>query len=262
MHVRGGGGRWVPGSGRVGGRVAAGALGLSSVLPVAGFPQAAAAARVPVVVGFGDSVPAGAHCGCPSFLQQYADRVGVATGTRPVVDNLAVDGSTSADLVELTGTDRVRKAVAQATVVVIMAGANDYEEAFQAVGAGAASSRYEPVAAAVRENVSAAIESIRSVNPAAAVVVADYWAAMEDGAVAQRDYTRTQLSAARQATQSLNDALWSVKSAAGVAWVSTRQAFRDQGEDDTDLLLPDGDHPNAAGTTVIADALAAVLPRA
>jgi lysophospholipase L1-like esterase len=92
------------------------------------------------------------------------------------------------------------------------------------------------------------------------VVLADYWAAMEDGQVAQRDYSPAQLAAAKAATDSLNRVVQATARATHTHWVSTWQAFHGRYSDVTELLLPDGDHPNPAGTTVIADALDAALP--
>jgi lysophospholipase L1-like esterase len=243
-------------------RFVAASAGVAAVLGVVlvGFGSAAASTGLERrVVGFGDSVPAGQHCACPSFVQQYADRVGTRSGTKSVVENLAVDGSNSADLLRLIGTTQGRQAVERATTVVIMTGANDYQAAFKAVAAGGSPAQYQQVAARVQSDLTMAVGRIHLLNRRAHVVIADYWAAMEDGQMAQRDYTPAQLTAARQATDSLNAALLAASQATHTAWVSTWQAFHAQ-SDVTDLLLPDGDHPNSIGTAVIAEALDAVLP--
>jgi lysophospholipase L1-like esterase len=227
-------------------------------------PAAAAALpalrRAPVVVGFGDSVPAGEHCGCLDFVHQYAASVGARTATRPVVHNYARGGSTSADVVKLLRKSGVDRAVERASAVVIMTGANDYIPAFHAVGNGASASRYKKVARAVEHNVSAAVRRIHRLNPSAEVVIVDYWAAMEDGKVAERDYNRAQRAAAWAATKSVDHALWSVANSTSARFVSTYLAFHRAAADVTRLLAPDGDHPDALGTTVIADALSALLP--
>jgi lysophospholipase L1-like esterase len=227
------------------------ALGLG----IGALPTTAAAATTkPAVVGFGDSVPAGLHCGCPTFIQQYATKIG---GT---AQNFASSGSTSGNLVNVLKTARARKAVKNATAVVIMTGANDYTSAFQAVSNGASTSRYRTVAAHVQANVTAAVKKIRSINPNADVVIVDYWAAMEDGRVARQNYNQATQYAALKATESVDGALWAVAQSLRTDWISTYHVFHSAVTDVTSLLLSDGDHPDAAGTSLIAGALNALLP--
>src|ERR1700710_631377 len=98
-----------------------------------------------MIVGFGDSVPAGAHCSCKTFVQDYANSVAAVTGTKTKVYNYADSGSTSADVVSALSRSSVRHAVASATTVIIMTGANDYEAAFDKVSHGAsATTTYAP----------------------------------------------------------------------------------------------------------------------
>jgi lysophospholipase L1-like esterase len=238
------------------GRIAAGCAVVATAfgLGVAGLPgPAAAATSAPVVVGFGDSVPAGAHCGCTNFIQQLATDLG---GT---AKNMAVSGSTSLNLVHLMQTARAWNAVKSATVVVIMTGANDYVSAFNAVSKGASSSRYNSVANQVRSNVTNVVNRIRYINPKADVVIVDYWAAMEDGQVAQKNYNKTTQRAALKATESVDGALWSVAGSLHTDWLSTYHVFHDAVSDVTSLLSSDGDHPDAAGTSLIAGALSRLL---
>jgi lysophospholipase L1-like esterase len=145
-------------------------------------------------------------------------------------------------------------------VVVIMTGANDYTSAFDAVSNGASTSRYNAVAQQVTANVTAAVKRIRYINPKADIVIVDYWAAMEDGKVAQQNYNSATLWAAWKATQSVDGALWAVAQSLNTDWISTYQLFHDAVSDVTSLLLSDGNHPDAAGTSLIAGALNAILP--
>jgi lysophospholipase L1-like esterase len=235
----------------VGGTVLASALGLG----LAGLPAPAVAATTgPVVVGFGDSVPTGLHCGCTNFIQQYATAIG---GT---ADNLAQNGSTSLNLVHLLQTARAWKAVENASVVVIMTGANDYNSAFYAVSNGASPSRYTAVTQQVKANVTTAVNKIRSINPKADVVIVDYWAAMEAGKVAQQNYNAATQKAALESTEAVDGALWAVAQKLHTDWLSTFQLYYRPGIDVTSLLASDGNHPDAAGTALIATALNALLP--
>jgi lysophospholipase L1-like esterase len=222
--------------------------------------SADAAASPRAVVSFGDSVPSGAACHCTNFVSVYARQLpGKAT-----VANYAEGGSTSADALARLDESKVTAQVRKATTVLIMTGANDFVDSFVDVTDGAdPDDSFGPVAKQVRTNVMAEVKQIHKLNPAAHIVVLDYWAAMEDGAVAQRNYDAAERRAAAQATDYLNDALAAAAKATDATFISTMRAFKgaDGKTDPTPLLESDGDHPNAAGHKAIADAISAVLPR-
>jgi lysophospholipase L1-like esterase len=216
-----------------------------------------------VVVGFGNSVPSGAACGCQNFVSAYAAMVANGTNTTMTVDNDAVSGSTSADVVNQLAKSSVQSQVRAASTVLIMTGANDFNDAFDQVSLGApATEMYPPVATAVQENVSTIIDKIHALNPGAHVVVLDYWAAMEDGAVAAKDYDPTAMAASIACTSAVNDALSVAAKATGALYLSTYTAFKGPSgtNDPTGLLAADGDHPNAAGHQLIARTIYAALP--
>jgi len=222
------------------------------------------AARGPVVVGLGNSVPSGAACSCENFVSAYAALVAAATSMPATVDNDAVAGSTSADVVNQLAKATVQTQLRSATTVLIMTGANDFNDAFDQVSLGApAADTYAPVATAVQDNVTAVVEKIHGLNAAAHVVVLDYWAAMEDGAVAARDYDAPAMAASVACTTSVNGALAVAAKATNAVYVSTYTALKGpNGSDDpTSLLAADGDHPDAAGHQVIAKAIYDALPR-
>jgi len=255
--------------GNAAGTAASAALPTVNSVPEPATPtpatKKAATPKKPLVVGFGDSVPAGGGgCNCVNFVSAYANIVAKNTGGKPGVDNFAVSGSTSADFLDQLSDSKVRAAVADATDILIMTGANDYNDAFdQASLGGSAGKLYPPVAAAVEDNVTSAINKIQDLNSTAHVVVLDYWASMEDGAVAAKDYDATAMAASIACTASTNQALLLAAKATGATYVSTYTAFKgvNGAKDDTDLLQPDGDHPDPAGHQVIAQAIAAVYPR-
>jgi lysophospholipase L1-like esterase len=103
---------------------------------------------------------------------------------------------------------------------------------------------------------------MRALNKTAHVVVLDYWASMEDGKVAAKDYNSTAMAASIACTTSTNAALFLAAEATSATYVSTYTAFKGANgtKDDTNLLQPDGDHPDPAGHLVIAKAIAAVFP--
>jgi acyl-CoA thioesterase-1 len=217
----------------------------------------------PVVVGLGNSVASGTACSCVNFVGAYAALVAMGTNTKATVDNDAVPGSTSADVVNQLAKDAVQAEIKSATTVLIMTGANDFNDAFDQVSLGApATATYAPVATAVQENVTTTVEKIHALNAGAHVVVLGYWAAMEDGAVAAKDYDGAAVAASIASTTSVNDALAVAAKATGAIYLSTYTAFKGATgtNDPTALLAADGDHPDAAGHQLIARTIYAALP--
>lgn len=92
---------------------------------------ASATARHPTgtlsVVVLGDSVPAGTACDCSGFGTLVADQLGSTQGRTVSVDNEAVPGSTSDDVVDQLQDDSIRSAVASADLVIVETGANDFD---------------------------------------------------------------------------------------------------------------------------------------
>ena len=217
----------------------------------AATPDAGSAAGDPAprVVTFGDSVPAGTACGCTPFPDLYARMIGATS------DNLAEPGFTSLDVRDQLATPPAQAAVRTATVVLVMAGANDLAAAFDTSGGS-----YPSPAAQVEQNVTAVVADVHALRPSAAVLVFGYWNVVEDGDVGRKDYGGYGVAEAADATQYCNDALR--QAAAGAIYVDTTTAVKgDSGEDDpTGLLADDGNHPNAAGHAAIAKAAFAALP--
>jgi acyl-CoA thioesterase-1 len=226
--------------------------------------QTVTAPRPPVIVAFGDSVPYAAHCGCAGFVQEYADLAAQDDGAAATVHNYSDPGSLSHDVVTELHHRKVKQAVREATTVLIMSGANDFTAPFGEVRDGASESdQYPPAEDRVRANVIEAVQLIQALNPTARVVVLDYWAAMKDGAVARREYSAGAQQASQDATDAVNQALADAVEATHVTYVSTLVAFKgpDGSQDPTDLLAADGDHPDAAGHQVIAQALIEAVPQ-
>jgi len=145
-----------------------------------------------------------------------------------------------------------------------MTGANDYDDAFDEASIGIDPAQvYPPVATVVQDNVTNAVGKIKKLNSKAHVVVLDYWAAEEDGAVARSQYDATTMAASLACTDSVNNALTLAAKASGAKYISTLTAFKGPKgtNDDTDLLGADGDHPDATGHEVIARAIWAIYPK-
>jgi len=85
---------------------------------------------------------------------------------------------------------------------------------------------------------------------------------MKDGKVARAAYGPAGVKAANEATAYADNAILRAARAQGATYVSTYGVFKgaDGRTDPTPLLAADGDHPNARGHQVIAQALARALP--
>ncbi|HEY3604317.1 MAG TPA: SGNH/GDSL hydrolase family protein [Sporichthyaceae bacterium] len=248
------------------------AVGVVVVAATQPFAAAGSTAAAPTpgaatvdVVGFGDSVPLGKHCGgCGDLFTLYAKRITPA-GQTPTVVNLAKGNTTSKDALKTLKKSSSEAAVKKATTVLIYTGADDFKNAFTAVShGGSAKKHYKPVEKSVEANVESMIGLIHSLNPAAHVAVLDYWAAMEDGKVAKHDYTKAELKAGTEATDYLNKGLAAAAKHSHATYVSTYTLFKGKhgDKDPTKYLADDGNHPNAAGMKAITAALVAALPAA
>jgi lysophospholipase L1-like esterase len=209
----------------------------------------------PVVVTLGDSVPAGTACGCDPFPDRYARLV----SPDAVSVNLAQPGDTSADIRDEAGDDDVRADLRRATIVLIMAGANDLAAA---VADGRDDRAYETSADQVEANVAATVDTVmRMHRTPVTVLVLGYWNVVKDGAVGLAAYGAAGLASAHAATRYCNLALQRAAKQTGARYVPTTAAFRGDHRalDPTGLLAPDGDHPNADGQEAIAEAVYAVL---
>jgi lysophospholipase L1-like esterase len=222
----------------------------------AGPPPPSDLPGAPVVVTLGDSVPVGTGCGCEPFPDRYAQLLSPAA----VSIDLAQSGDTSADVREEVGHSDVRADLRRATVVLIMAGANDLAAAFDDERDDAV---YEASADQVEANVVATVDTVLAVHGTpVSVLVLGYWNVVKDGEVGRAAYGDAGLASAHAATRYCNLALQRAARQAGARYVPTTAAFRGDRRtlDPTALLAADGDHPNADGQEAIAEAVYAAVP--
>jgi acyl-CoA thioesterase-1 len=206
-------------------------------------PPPASAPPVTVVT-FGDSVPAGTACHCTPFPDLYARMVSPAADS----ENLSEAGATSADVRRTLSGAHARDAVRRATVVLVMAGANDVAAALDD------DDPYAAPVAQVGRNMTAVLRSVHDLRPGVPVLVIGYWNVVEDGVAAGNDDSRR--AAAGAATAACDHALREAAAATGATYVDTLPVFKGGTGtgDPTALLAADGDHPNAAGHEAIASA--------
>jgi len=212
------------------------------------------------LTALGDSVPAGSACGCHPYPQLTATDLGQERG-RPVQTwNDAVGGYTSTDVLQqVDHDDQVIDDVRRSGIVLIEVGANDVE---YSSSCGTTLTCYTPALPEIEANLRDIDTRVHQLTAGHAVqiVFLDYWNVWLGGHYAEArgpDYVAT----AEALTADVDDLIRTEARASGSRYVDLLTAFRgpDRAWDETHLLAPDGDHPNAAGHRRIADATEDVL---
>jgi lysophospholipase L1-like esterase len=217
-----------------------------------------------VVVGMGDSVTAGTACSCSTFVDRYAAMLHQHSGRSASAVNLGTEGLTSVGLSTQLSSPGVRTQLAHATLVVLTIGANDLEPLigrWQSQGCPARTC-VDPATAAMGSQLGTDLRQVRAeVSPSARVLVTTYWNVFEDGDVGEQNYGKAFHPWSDAVTKSANAQICSAAQAAGDTCVDLYTPFEGAGErNPTDLLADDGDHPNAQGHELIAEALLEAEP--
>jgi lysophospholipase L1-like esterase len=230
-------------------------------------PRAAPARHV--VVAFGDSVPSGAACSCDPFPTIYGSLLSKRIGAPVTVHNYAVSGLDTSGMLAQLDEPKVQWAVRQADVVLVTIGANDFQDHHDDVvertcGTSAGPDCVSDEVDSMRGRLSKAVSEIRILrgDRPTTILMTGYWNVFEDGAVARRAYGEAGLQASIALTRRINATISAVAVAGGARYVDLLRPFQRRGRDITRLMAPDGDHPDAAGHELIAEALLdAGLPR-
>lgn len=216
------------------------------------------------VLALGDSVPSGHACDCSPFPEVYGTLLGRRTGVPVSVDNRAVSGLDTAGLIDQLGRPAVQGAVRRSDIVLIMIGANDFGDHHDEVVSGECDN--DENADCVSDEIGALHDHLTSILSTIAtlrrgrpttVLVTGYWNVFQDGDVARKAVGEDGLTASLALTRRANAVINSVSSSVGADYVNIFSAFQNSGKDITTLMAPDGDHPDAAGHRLIADALLA-----
>ena len=228
--------------------------------PSASAPTGTSGAATRLVVGLGDSVPAGSACACDSFVARVATHL--SSDQSPVAArNLAVPGQTTQDLLDQLDAPEVAASVHAADVVLVTIGANDFDDSVvtdPTCSTSAGLSCYQPTLRQLTDRTAELLTRLHAVaGPRTRIVVTGYWAVFLDGQVARRegaDY----LANSDALTRAVNGLLASSAAAHGDTYVDVYTPFKAVA-DDTSLLADDGDHPDAAGHELIASAVVTAL---
>jgi lysophospholipase L1-like esterase len=221
------------------------------------------------VVALGDSVTSGAACDCSAFPEVYGGLLGQRTGSRVAVDNLGVGGLDSAGLLRQLDQAGSAAAVAQADVVLLTIGANDFGDRHDQVtqGSCAGTASGDCVSDELDQlsgdlsRILARVRALRE-NRATTVLVTGYWNVYEDGEVARKAFPPDGVAATVELTHRVNAVVAAVTRSHGATYVDLFGPFEQRGTAVTGLLAADGDHPNADGHRLIAQVLAqAGLPK-
>lgn len=236
------------------------AVGL--VAPTARRPHELDAAALQVVA-LGDSVSTGYGCDCASFPEMVTARLRTQVGRPVQLDNDAVNGATSTDLVSQVGQPDVLSHLRSAAVVMVMIGANDLPlepSSGTACSTSDDSACLAPRLAALRSALQRVVAVVHGASPHAVVALLGYWNVGVDGDVA-RGRGPDFLTNSRAVTGAVNDVIASVAGATGSLYVDVARVLLGPtgGRDPTDDLQADGDHTDESGNSLLADAVMTAL---
>ncbi len=217
------------------------------------------------MVAIGDSVTAGTNCECTPFPELYAKDLADKYDITTYIRNDGQSGETSQDVLDdLRSDGAVQADIAKADIVVVTIGANDFGSEYTKVAAGHCGGGdgldcAQDDLGQLQDNLTAIVRQIDGLRDGAptAVLLTGYWNVFEDGDVAKQSMTKQGRDQSDKLTRATNQVIDDVAEEQRATYVDLYTPFKgaDGGDDPTQLLADDGDHPNAAGHKLIAQTL-------
>lgn len=231
-------------------------------------PAPSAAPRSPrpvrTVVVLGDSVPAGSACACIPYGSLVATALSRQQHSDVAATNLAKPGQTTQQLLSELQQPSADAAVGAADVVIVTIGANDFDKSIvtqDSCSATAALACYQPALSALQTGLGAVLDRLQALmaKPGGDILVTGYWNVFLDGKVGAQQGSVYQANS-DALTRAVNGIISATATGHTADYVDVYTPFKGDGDrDDTGLLAADGDHPNAAGHRVIAQAVESAL---
>ncbi len=217
------------------------------------------------VVGLGDSVESCYACGCTSFVTTAAEQIAATQQRQAVVHNEAFAGATSGDVLDQLADEGVQADIKASDLVIINIGANDFDESLAydpSCTPAATSDCFADERASMTANLTRIVTEVKALQtgPGAQVIVLGYWNVFRDGDVG-RAQGPTYVKVSAELTQWLNAATQEIAAQNDIWYADAATPFlgSDGSRDATPDLVSDGDHPNAAGHALLAQAVVNAL---
>ncbi len=225
----------------------------------------AQASTIRSVVGLGDSVPAGTACNCDTYISLVGSALAARQHSPVGVSNLAAGGETTDGLRSQLDTADAQAMVGVADLAIVTIGANDFDQSVVSsrdCGSADPLTCYQPELTQLRSRLDGVLAKLKSLmGSRGQILITGYWNVFLDGAVGKAQGA-TYVARTDALTRAVNTVIAAAAAADGATYVDLYAPMKGDGDrDDTNLLAADGDHPNAAGHRVIAQAVLAALPR-
>jgi len=219
------------------------------------------------LVALGDSVPSAGTCGCTGYVERVGARLDVLTHRSWVVHNDATDGWRTSDVESDLSAVATRAHLADADLVLIEVGANDFDLSRvddPSCVPGSSSDCWTSTLEGLRAGLTRIIHDIHriDVRPDLRVDLFGYWNVTVDGKVG-RAFGPPFVFGSDQLTRLVNITVQEVATRTGAAYTDAYTPLKGGlgTRDPTSDLLQDGDHPNASGHALLAAAVVEELSR-